>query len=184
MKKKTGIAAYRKRQGSVLGFLLPHFLTVSLFTGLMGCESLERKFVRRPKHPKPPPSPVINFEDDSQAMTPLDRYRKHALMFDYWNHDLMEALETSSPNPKRYHHASTEAIGELEAMRRLVTEEIAERFTPLIDERLRLDRQLQRSTLSQAEAALISQALDRQSREIHRTLLWRDVQEHLITVDG
>lgn len=150
-----------------------------LTVGLLGCESLERKFARKPKGPPPRPNPIVNFEDYTRTMTPLDRYRKHYLMFDYWNGDLMDALQVSSPNPKRYQRASSESISELHTMQSLVKEDLAGRFTPILEERAKIDRQLQSVSFSPAQANVVWHTVEAQSRQIHREFFWRSVEDQL-----
>ena len=79
----------------------------------VGCESLQRKFTRQPTHAAPPPNPIINFQDYSRAMTPLERYQKHYLIFGYWNDTLLAGLQERSLNPKRVLRASEESLHEL-----------------------------------------------------------------------
>ena len=152
-----------------------------LFTAL-GCESLQRKLTRKPKHPKALPTPVISFIDYSRAMTPVERYRKHYMMFDYWNAELLGALQQTTPNGKRIKLASAEALAELETMRRLVSDSLGERLVPLLKERANLDRELQRGPVSRAE--VVVRALETQTRRIHREFFWRDVEEQITPQDA
>ena len=151
----------------------------SLATALGGCESLERKLTRKPKHPEPPPNPIINFQDYSQAMTPLERYRKHYLIFDYWNGELREALADHSPNSKRMTRACTESLAELEALKGLVPEDAAQQLTPLIVAREHWKSQLENGTLNSSEAMLIQREVESQARQIHREFFWRNMEEKL-----
>ena len=147
---------------------------------LMGCESVQRKFTRK-SAPKPPPSPIINFEDYTKAMTPLDRYRKHYLMFDYWNGELVDALHQLPSSPKRLKRASTESLSELETMQGLLAEETAVRLTPLIEERKKMHQQLTTSYFSDSQTSVVWRVLEAQTRQIHREFFWRSVEEHLKT---
>jgi len=144
----------------------------------MGCESLQRKFTRK-KAPKPAPTPIISFQDYSAAMTPLDRYRKHYAIFDYWNAELMAALETRTPNPKRIKRASEEALGELEALKGLVVDEVSARIEPVLAERAQIDRELRRPGFDGGGADFIKRRLEAQTRHIHREFYWRKVEDHL-----
>ena len=152
---------------------------LALVLGLSGCESLQRKFTRRSKQQKPPPTPIINFQDYSKAMTPLDRYRKHCLIFDYWNDDLLQALQGRPLNPKRVHRASTESLAELEVMQQLVADDVAQRMAPLFEERAALNRQLQGGPLNDTQASTLQRSIERQARHIDREFFWRDVQDQL-----
>lgn len=150
-----------------------------LSAALTGCESLQRKFTRKSKRPEARPNPIISFQDYSQAMTPLDRYRKHYLIFDYWNSELLAALQDAHPNPKRFKRASGEALSELEALKDLVTEDVATQMTPILEERATIHRQLQSGTFTQSQATGVWHRLESQTRQIHREFFWRDVEERL-----
>lgn len=150
-----------------------------LSAGVMGCESLQRKFIRKPKTPHARPSPIVVFQDYTRAMTPLDRYRKHAMMFDYWNDQLLGALRDATPNPKRIARASTEALAELQTMKDLLVDEVGARLTPLVEERTKLHRQLQSPAFTTSQAGGVARVLEFQMRQIHREFFWRDVQDSL-----
>lgn len=164
----------RGRPGAVR--LIACWVCLGLAAG--GCETLQRKFTRKAK-PRPRPNPIIQFQDYTRAMTPIDRYRKHYMMFDYWNDELMNALQRAPLNPKRYKRASTDALAELHTMRELVTDAVGPRLDRVIEERVVIDRQLQRGALSSAQAPPLLRALERQTRQVHREFFWRDVEDSL-----
>ena len=145
----------------------------------VGCESLQRKLTRKPKTPPPPPIPIIQFEDYSKAMTPIDRYRKHYLLFDYWNQELMDALMSAPLNPKRLARASTESLVELRSLQGLLAAETADRIIPVIREREAIDRRLQNSGFSVVQANPLVRTIDAQTRQIRREFFWRNVQDYL-----
>ena len=146
---------------------------------MMGCESLQRKFTRKPKQPPAAPSPIIQFQDYTMALTPLDRYRKHYLMFSYWHDALLDGLEAIPLNSKRFRRASEESLGELNILQGLLTDDLAIRLTPIIEERAAIDHQLQHRQLGEAQARIIWRTLESQERRIHREFYWRDVVDHL-----
>lgn len=150
-----------------------------LMSSLTGCESLQRKLTRKSKQPQARPNPIIQFQDYSRAMTPLDRYRKHYMIFDYWNSDLLESLQRPPLNPKRYRRASSDALGELQALQGLLTEELAERLAPLIEERTKLDSRLQRGGVSDSQVLLLQRDLEAQTRRFQREFFWRKMEDHL-----
>ena len=144
-----------------------------------GCESFQRKFVRKAKQPPPAPTPIIQFQDYSHALTPIDRYRKHYLIFDYWQSELVTALESPPLNPKRLRRASADSFAELQVLQGLLDENTATRMTPLIEERARLNGQLQSEVPSEPQARSLRGALEAQGRQLHRDFFWRDVEDHL-----
>ena len=112
-------------------------------------------------------------------MTPLDRYRKHYMMFDYWNGELVDALQSQSLNPKRYKQASSESLAELRTLQGLLAEAVGARMAPLLEERAKIDDQLQHGILTPVQAGGMARTLESQERQIHREFFWRDVEEHL-----
>lgn len=150
-----------------------------LAMSVSGCESLQRKLTRRSKQPKPAPTPIINFQDYSKAFTPLDRYRKHYLIFDYWQEDLLEALGRQPLNPKRVRIASTESLAELGALQQLLVEDAAAPLAALLEERAGFDRQLQAGLLNETQASSLRRRLEQQGRRIHREFFWRDIEDQL-----
>ena len=151
---------------------------VLLMTALIGCESLQRKLTRKPK-PYVRPSPIVNFQDYTHAMTPLDRYRKHYLLFDYWNGQLVDELASQSANLKRLRDASAESLKELQVLQGLLQDPLAAQVSSLIHTRTRFDQQLGQGTSSPAQWAYMQRVLETQMRQIHRDFFWRDVAEHL-----
>jgi len=151
----------------------------ALVAVLTGCESFQRKFTRKPKHPGPPPAPIISFQDYTGAMTPMERYRKHYLMFDYWNDELLNALQEASPSPKRLKRSSTEALNELTALRGLLVEEQAAPLDRFVEKRARINERLQGGALHQTQASILWRELESQTRRIERDFSWRDVEDYL-----
>ena len=144
----------------------------------MGCESFQRKFIRKPKTVERPTA-IVNFQDYTHAMTPLDRYRKHYALFDYWNAQLLEELQAREPNAKRARDASAEALQELRTLQGLLQDADAAGVARFIHEREPLDRELRRGSYAASGLSSMAQALERHSRQIHRDLYWRDVQDRL-----
>ena len=141
---------------------------------------MQRKFTRKPKFSTERKTPIINFQDYSGAMTPLDRYRKHALMFDYWNDQLLEELGTPSSSPKRLKHASGEALTELKTLCQLLADEPAARLSPLVEERATLDAQIQSGGVAAIQVGVLRRQLESQTRQIERDFSsWRKMEDQL-----
>ena len=143
-----------------------------------GCESWQRKFTRKKKGPVERPTPIINFIDYSSAMTPSERYRKHYLIFDYWNTELSSALSTSLINGKRVRRASTESLNELRALRGILNEELAGRLDPILASREKTDDMIQRGGAQNLANILLSD-INTQTRALHREFTWRKVEDRL-----
>ena len=149
-----------------------------LLAVLVGCESLERKFTRKPKHPITAPSPVTQFQDYTRSLTPLDRYRKHYMIFDYWSEELATELRNSSMNQKRLARASAESLGELRTLQSLLRDGRAADLVPVLEEREALDWQVQRG-IDALQSVRIARMLEAHAQRMHRDFFWRDVQDAL-----
>lgn len=166
-----------KGKSRIVTILVLVTLHSTLVTGLVGCESLQRKFTRKPKHPTPPPSPVVKFLDYTRAMTPMDRYRKHYLIFEYWNGELLTALQDKPMNSKRIKHASQESLAELQVLQGLVTDEAAARMAPIIQGRAKVHRRLQGGAVQTVHAIMVMRDVDAQTRQLHREFYWRRMED-------
>jgi hypothetical protein len=152
---------------------------VAAAVAVSGCsEAWQRKFIRKKKTAAARPDPIITFEDYSKLISPLDRYRKHFLMYQYWNDELMGALKDRTPNPKRVARSSEQSLAELREMRRFLDEAAAEEFSPIIAEREGIDRQLQGS-MSPAQSGLLLSQVERQTRVVRGKWFWRTVEDRV-----
>jgi hypothetical protein len=143
-----------------------------------GCESLQKKFIRKSK-PQARPSPIISFQDYTRAITPLDRYRKHYVLFEYWNAELLDGLKVHTTNSKRLKRTSAESLEELRILRGLLQDDLAARMDRIIEERQGLDRQIQSGSYSQAQLDAMRRALETQTRQLDREFFWRDAEDRL-----
>jgi len=114
----------------------------------------------------------------------LDRYRKHFLMFEYWNGELIESLRQPPINPKRFRRASSEALAEMEQLKALLSEDAAARLAPHIETRKTIDAQLQSGSVLEAQASALWHELNAQTRQLHRQFYWREVEEMLNQTAG
>ena len=144
-----------------------------------GCESLQRKFIRKSKTPPPAPTPIIQFQDYSHALTPIDRYRKHSLIFDYWQSELLTALASPPLNPKRLRRDSADSLAELRVLQSLLDESTSARMAPLVEERARLNSELQSGVPTEPQARILANQLEAHATRLHRDFFWRDVEDHL-----
>lgn len=174
----TGIKRPKPLREVLISWLCWSLVTSPLVT-VCGCEGLQKKFVRKRKTPLARPTPIIHFQDYARAFTPLDRYRKHYVMFDYWNAELLETLGGRDFSLKRLRKDSSEALQELRVLQGLLQEDLAAEVDPLIEERAALDRQIHERLLMPSDVGTIRQRLEVQSRQIHRVLFWREVEDRL-----
>ena len=151
----------------------------SLITGLTGCEALQRKFTRKPKHAGERPTPIIQFKDYSGALTPLDRYQKHYMLFDYWNSQLLAGIDESRPNPKRLKRDSAESLNELVTLQGLMADDLSQRLEPMVKDRRTLDRTFQSGAFNPSRREITKRELEAQTGQFQKQFFWRDVEDHL-----
>ena len=166
------------RRGQPVRFVLCAVCCV-LCAGLLGCESFQRKFVRKSKTPAQRPTPVIQFHDYTGSMTPVERYQKHYMLFDYWNSQLLGDLDGSTINVKRLRRNSKESLAEMETILSLLGDERAAWLEPIVKERRIFDRDVQRGLVTSYAANRAKRDLERQTRDFQRDFFWRDVQDEL-----
>jgi phytoene dehydrogenase-like protein len=109
----------------------------------------------------------------------LDRYRKHALMFEYWNGELIDALGPAGSNVKRIKRASAEALQELTTLQSTLQEDYAALLQPMLEARRSLDAQVQRGTYMPPQRDQLLRSVEAQTRQFSRQFSWRDVEDHL-----
>lgn len=172
-------------RSSIMRDRLPRLLlAAALLVAGAGCESMQRKFTRTKTKDEAAPSPVISFEDYNRSVTPLDLYRKHYLMFEYWNSELQNELESRAINPKRLRLASDESLIELGQLQGLLTEEAGVPLTAVIQERRAVDRQLRDANLNPSQAQVIKKTIDAHGRLLNGRFFWRSVKDQLKSRDG
>ncbi len=81
---------------------------------------MQKKFIRKSKKPEGRPTPVVEFQDYMKMITPIDRYRKHYMVFNYWNAELLEELAVPTPNSKRLKRDSSESLASLYELKKLL----------------------------------------------------------------
>ena len=94
-----------------------------------GCESLGRKFVRKPKVEDMNKDEVVYEPQEykSEGLTNLDLYRQYFLFWRTWQDEFIDSLEESG-NRKKQLNSLNEAIRNLENIKLLLNPEVAARL--------------------------------------------------------
>jgi hypothetical protein len=171
------LLASRMKLGQSSNFLRIGVSICLIVISFSGCESFQKKFVRKKDYKRP--SPIISFQDYTRSMTPLDRYQKHYAIFDYWNSQLLDEMASGSFNPKRAQHASNESLQELKLMRSLLQDSLALELGPAIDWREQLNQQLKSGTFNTSQITITQQRLASDTSKIQRGFYWRKVEDKL-----
>lgn len=141
-------------------------LVVTLLVATTGCETVKRKFVRKPKGVRPP-EPIFALEQDYRPEFPPEiRYQAH---FAYWkaaHDDLLEGL--SGATRMRRERAVRQAIKELKAMQALVTGPPADGLGQAIEEMERLARQLESPAMAAPRLSVLRSSIESLRRRIDK----------------
>lgn len=107
------------------------FCLVVFLCACAGCESLGKKFVRKPKHPPQPVEALLEPEEyDGQRPPAAELYDQYFLYWKSWHDELIGALAGSSR--KRQAETAREALKNLYEMRQLLVEPARQRLDALI----------------------------------------------------
>jgi hypothetical protein len=124
------------------GFLLFGCALVLVFNSA-GCESLGRKFVRKPKVEDINKEEVIYEPQEykSESLTNQDLYRQYFLYWRTWQDEFIDSLEESG-NRKKQLNSLNEAIRNLENIKVLLNPEVAAKLDVYIKSSESLGRAL------------------------------------------
>ncbi|MBI4355273.1 MAG: hypothetical protein HY597_02315 [Candidatus Omnitrophica bacterium] len=144
---------------------------------LTGCESLRRKFVRKPKHPQRVVA-LSTTKTYEIHRTPLESYERHYLQWVFWNAEVLTGLETG--NQPKVIRGATESASELRKLQALLEASTAQRLNPVIAETEACAKRFHASMdLSLAETGTWRTRLERQQRLMHREFLAKRVADLL-----
>ncbi|MGE5308428.1 MAG: hypothetical protein ACM3OC_05040 [Deltaproteobacteria bacterium] len=98
------------------------FVVACMCLGLTGCESLVRKFSRKPSEPPKPQEMVLAPQEYAgQRPENIEMYEQYYLFWRNWHEEFIDALEGT--NRKRQVETVNEAIKNLTGMRSLLNDE-------------------------------------------------------------
>lgn len=149
-------------------------MAVMLVAGMAaGCESVQRKFVRKTKAAKPP-TPVVHFKSYEPTQSVEELYKRQLLQWSFWNGELVGGFGVSE---KKIQHASRETLDVLLELQRFLPAAKARPLQSLIDEHRQLDARIQRGYLDDAEEQRLKRRFEFQQRAVTRDFSWRDVKD-------
>lgn len=143
------------------------FWALVLFFGLLfssfGCESLKKKFTRKKKEPV---TKVAYFRVKKYDIKPsMELYEKHYVYWINWQRKLTDTLGKNFKSDRR---SSEEAIGQLEDMAGILTDEKAELLVPHINEMKAAKAIICKRNLTKANETRIRLIIEREYRVIKR----------------
>ena len=102
-----------------------------------GCATFRKKFIRQKKKDaniNQGDLPILEPVDyPEKVYSPLDMYKQHYSLWKVWDRDFIQAVESNSSD-KRQIYLLEQAVGQLEEMKKALTDEKQAEFAILIDE--------------------------------------------------
>ncbi len=152
-------------------------LVVVLLAGTTGCETVKRKFTRKPKTTQGP-EPIFTLDEEYRPEFPPDvRYQAH---FAYWkaaHDDLLEGLGQATR--LRRERATRQAIKELRAMQALLQGPPADGLGRFIAEMERLAQRLDDPVLDAPRLSVMRSSIESLYRRIDSGYDFHRVKAHL-----
>lgn len=138
-------------------------IAVSLATGLVGCDAVQRKFTRKKKYTKPVPRIYQVKKYDVKPSPEL--YSKHYAYWQSWMSDLLQDL---GDNHKKDVRCIEEAIGQIHDMQNILVPEKAEALEKQIGRLEDIRDTIEKEELSQFNTSRILMDLERVDRTVKR----------------
>lgn len=146
---------------------------------LAGCESLAKKFVRKPKEEKKTDDVVFAPEEyKGEGVSKQDLYRQYFLYWRTWQDELIDSLERGA-NHKRQLDSLDEGIRNLENIKPLIKPEVSARLDGWINS-LRLLREAVAKDLYSNNFANNRREAERLKREIMREFSFSKIKDSIL----
>lgn len=138
-------------------------MVVFIALALVGCDSLQRKFTRKPKYVKPIPRLYQLKKYDIKPSAAL--YSKH---YAYWQSWMSELIQDLGGNHKKDVRCVEEALGQLDDMRNILVQKKADALTKHIHRIEEVRDTIVKENLSQFNISQVIMTLEREDRTIKR----------------
>ncbi len=158
-------------------------LAVLLTLGLVGCETLPKKFIRKKKEPLHKASVIFTDDGPSQKQFSNEYYYKtHYTLWKTWHDDMLDNL---TGNSKKLQRAADEAYSNLEQMSRYLKPEKQAQLMPYVKELDAYRMKFKQSSLTQSSANAMRSDIERTKRYVANDFYFDKVKEDVLadTVD-
>ena len=146
--------------------------------GLSGCESLPKKFIRKPKEPLHRPAAVYLDEGPYQKQFSNEYYYKtHFTFWRTWHDDMLDNL---TGNSKKLERTAEESYSHLEQMSRYLKPERKAQLDPLVAEMDRYRKRFRDNAPSRTEAAGMRTDLERVRRLVSNDFYYDKVKADVL----
>ncbi|PIU42166.1 MAG: hypothetical protein COS99_01755 [Candidatus Omnitrophica bacterium CG07_land_8_20_14_0_80_42_15] len=141
-----------------------------------GCETIQKKFVRKNKETKPIEK---YYELEKYSREPSDVvYKRHYIYWKTWQEELINRI--SEDNYKKNMRCSSEIVSNLEDMQRYLVKEKAKELEPYINKMRDIAKELDNRLLGFAKKNQIKSMLEKTYREIKREFSYAKVGNYIV----
>lgn len=165
-----------------------HQKTGVLVTGVLvllffvcGCETLHRKFVRKPKKSSQPLIVGVKEYDNFQYSSE-DMYRQHFAYWQAYQDEAIVALQGNLINPTNYKRVAISAGNankELDSMKELLSSEMADRLSEFISQQHQAIAFIDSGIPSYTQIISFRKIFEKNSRIIEREFSFEKMQSHI-----
>lgn len=150
-------------------------LAVLIALDCAGCAALQRKFTRKKKETQP----SVYYELEKYTKEPNEViYKKHYIFWKTWQEELINKM--NEQNNKMNIRCATEAMTNLEDMRRLLKEEKAKEMEPYIAEIRDIKKEFENRLITVSRKNRIKSLLEKRYRKIKRDFSYKKIGNYIL----
>lgn len=153
------------------------FLACMLFS-LYGCETLRKKFVRKPKREREAEEPVLMPEEYNPEFHKDVLYRNYLVYWRSWQDELIEALDVNLSHKKQIETVQ-QAVVNLEKLRTFLKPQKQEILDKYLEELKDLRDKIKRGNLAGARLEIIKHRVRINRRNILHNFMYSKVKDDL-----
>lgn len=168
----------RRVQYSGLKAFLLFTVFCFLLSGLCGCETLRKKFIRKPKHEAAPEEPLLMPEEYNPAFNKDVLYKDYLVYWRSWQDELIAALEANLSHKKQVDCAE-QAVMNLEKLKGFLKEEKQIVLDKYLSQLKGLRDEIKEGDLAGAKLGIIKHKLTVNRRDILHNFMYSKVKDDL-----
>lgn len=163
------------------------FFLFSIFYFLIsmtGCQSLARKFIRKPKGEPKKEEPIFQPQEYPQMPQEMGQlYKDYFLFWESWADELLSYLSKDA-NSKKQKECAAQALDNLTKMQSLLSEEKAKAILPRVSEFTAVKEEIFSSSLNSASLFSLRNKIERIKSRVRREFIYNKIQNDIKQVNS
>lgn len=152
-------------------------LTFFFILGLTGCATLRRKFVRKKKKEEQKPTVILALKDYDKLINYQDLYKKHFLLWQYWQEELISAL---GQNFKKQRECIDQALENLSALEKYITPDKKSTLDTYLARLDKIRKRLYGRSLNSIEKDRIKRELEKIKRLVDKGYRYSKIKSYIV----